>query len=945
MYLKRVKKVVAGALCAAMLVTQLPLFNVMADTNVTATGEVSARRPYRELTAEEIVAEMGTGWNLGNTMDGHTGFTPGETVWQSVETTQKLIDAVHDYGFNTVRVPVTWGTMIDDENGYTIDEAWISRVQDIVDYCISQDMYVIVNIHHDGAEQTGWLRIASDNPDAVEEKFVAVWKQIAERFKDYDEHLVFESMNEVTGEDGSTEGIIHDMNMIMRLNQAFVDTVRVTGSNNEVRWLSVPGRYTNISVTTDERYGFKMPEDSVENRLFLSVHYYDWQFGIMETMGRKTFSYQNVTELDKEFNKLHENFIDKGVPVIVGEYGCVNKNNLTEREYHVEAVNRICAKHGLTVPVLWDQGWYDRTREPADYSFTAVDRATTELVDAEYVHAIMRGMFTDGADDYSDITKGTEVVNITDAAFDKEQLTLTIGDTEKIEAVLSPDNTNDVLLWSTSDRTVATVYNGNVIARGAGSAVLTARSQSGSFEKQITVIVNAAEKLSPCTEITYTDEIELIKGAYGYYVATADNGEYVSYKSSNPNVATVSTVGKIVAKETGETYITVTAESGMTKVTKVTVKEQEASTEVSVALNVYYNDSTHEYYSNEYGSPIVLTGNGQYTVAFDCATDLSDAAKAAGVTGLANLTAVYIKDYSVTTGVAKRTPLSSCNIMFDKVVVDGTELTVTQTEPKSALKTSKILDTNDPLNAWDGSQVEEVEVNTTNHSLCIAGMENPQKIEVTFTISDMVAKTEEAAGAASAISAMTTDTESITFNASGEMKEIVVNVEPADAKGIIAFASSDTAYAMVSGTAEIKDGKAVVTVVSGMEGEAVITAYAQGGTTLEIKTNTAIPTPVPTETPVAAATEIPEATATQEPEKEPTKAAEITETPDEDSKDDNTDKDEDSGKEDTSEEGMSLTTGIIIAVVVIVVIAAVVIVVLKRKKNNSSNANNDETDK
>ena len=111
--------------------------------------------PWRELDAAQITKEMGVGWNLGNTMDGHTGFNPSETLWQPTVTTQALITAVHNAGFNTLRLPVTWGTMIDDDNGYKINEAWLSRVQDIADYAMRQDMYVIVNIHHDGAEQTG----------------------------------------------------------------------------------------------------------------------------------------------------------------------------------------------------------------------------------------------------------------------------------------------------------------------------------------------------------------------------------------------------------------------------------------------------------------------------------------------------------------------------------------------------------------------------------------------------------------------------------------------------------------------------------------------------------------------------------------------------------------------------------------------------------------------
>ena len=122
--------------------------------------------------------------------------TVNETLWQNDETTQALIDAVHDLGFNTVRIPVTWGTMINDED-YSINEKWISRVQDIVDYCIRQDMYVIINIHHDGADQSGWLRVGTDDLPALYEKFEGVWTTIANYFKDYDEHLIFFSPDEV----------------------------------------------------------------------------------------------------------------------------------------------------------------------------------------------------------------------------------------------------------------------------------------------------------------------------------------------------------------------------------------------------------------------------------------------------------------------------------------------------------------------------------------------------------------------------------------------------------------------------------------------------------------------------------------------------------------------------------------------------------------------------
>ncbi len=155
---------------------------------------------------------------------------------------------------------------------------------------------------------------------------------------------------------------------------------------------------------------------------------------------------------------------------------------------------------------------------------------------------------------------------------------------------------------------------------------------------------------------------------------------------------------------------------------------------VKLALNVYYNDSSHNYYSNEAGVPIYVTEEGQYTLEFDCGTDLSGEAVSAGISSLTNLTAIYILDMGVAEG--NQSPISSCNILFDSVCVDGNELTITQSEPKSALKSSGVFDTNDPINAWDGSQVAEV-IAGNDHVANFTTIKNPTKISVTFTLSDI----------------------------------------------------------------------------------------------------------------------------------------------------------------------------------------------------------------
>lgn len=710
---------------------------------VASAEEVSkvpatAQAGFRELTSDVLTEEMGAGWNLGNTFDGHTGFTPGETVWQHVETTKSLIKSVHDMGFNTIRIPVTWGTMIDDANNYAINEKWISRIQDVVDYAIEQDMYVIINIHHDGAEQTGWLRIASDDLDSVKAKFEGVWRNIASRFKDYDEHLILEAMNEVQGTGGMSNK--EQTQIIMQFNQIFVDTVRSTGSNNAKRWLMVTGKYNTIYSITSEICEFSLPKDTVQNRLLVSIHMYSpWTFCGLESQTQTKLKASEVKSFQNELKAAYEKYSSQGIPVVVGEYGSINKNNTKQRVYYVETINRIFAQYKM-IGCYWDQGWFDLSQKH-DYSFSIIDRNTGEPIRKKMTDALMRGFFTDRETDCSEIKKGTKVIPFDTLAVSETNVALTIGEERKLSAATTPETANDVLLWKTDNASVATVYNGKIRARGIGTTVITAYSQSGSVSQQVAVTVNAAPSQNPCTAITAADAYSMFVDDYTYVnavAAPAGTDAYISYDSENDAVATVSTLGKIVAKGIGTTTITATASTGLQKTITVTVAEKPVSAEMKLALNVYYNDGTHAYYNNEVSKDVItVTGNGQYTVTFDCAKDLSEDAKKAGVTNLNKVTAIYIKDYDVTQGTITKSPVSACNIRYDKIVVnDTTELTITKTAPKSALKASGIFDTNDPINAWDGSAVKEV--TAQSQSASFNTIDNPTKISVTFTLSDVV---------------------------------------------------------------------------------------------------------------------------------------------------------------------------------------------------------------
>lgn len=701
-----------------------------------AAEQNEAVMPFRELTTDELVAEMGMGWNLGNTFDGHTGFTPNETQWQNVTTTKECIKAVHDLGFNTVRIPVTWGTMIDDENDYAIDEAWISRIQDVVDYCVSQDMYAIINIHHDGAEQTGWLRIATDDMDGLEEKYAGVWKTIAERFAGYDEHLIFESMNEVRGTGMTTN---QENEVISNLNQIFVDTVRKSGGNNDKRFLVVTGQYNYIISVTKEGNGFTFPKDSVEDRIIISVHdYTPWSFCGDESMGTTESSLKQLESNKKELAPLYETYTSKGIPVIVGEYGCINKDNAVERAYYLEGMNRIYAEYGL-VGIYWDQGWYDRTQKP-DYSFTIVDRETGEAIDKNVTDAMVRGFYGTGAENLSDIVRDTEVTAFTQITPDKEKLELKVGDAAQISVTTEPEASNDVVLWQTDDDTVATVYNGAVHAKGEGSTTIRAFAQSGSVTAEIQVTVSKAD-MKDNAKITVEDTaLSFTAGEYTYLNAeleSSDSADYLYYVSSDEKVATVSPIGKVLAIGEGEAVITVKSASGQSEEVQVSVTNAEQVHSIDLAINVYYNDSKHSFFQNEISSDVItVTRNGQYTLTFDCERDLSEAAAAAGVDSLANLTAIYIKDNQVSLGAASTSPLLSCDITYDRIVVNGVELTITKPGPKAAQKSSGIFDTNDPINSWDGSAVEEAAA--SGQVANFVGIENPKTIEITFTLTNIV---------------------------------------------------------------------------------------------------------------------------------------------------------------------------------------------------------------
>lgn len=324
----------------------------------------------RDIAAQELVDEMKLGWNLGDTLDvceadrdgdgkvnetAADGQEVDETLWGNPRTTKEMFDKLKSLGFNAVRIPVTWRDHTGDAPSYTINEEWMDRVEEVVRYAYDNGMYVILNIHHDGGGDPdfgAWICHAAESEakkQEVMERYTSLWKQIADRFQNYSDYLIFESMNEV-GFDSLDEE--EGMELLCEINQAFVDVIRRCGGNNERRYLLIAGYWTDIEKTCEG--GFHMPEDTIMDREILSVHYYTpWEFcttDMQNTWGTK----DDVELMENKINMLKERFVDEGVPVIIGEYG-VGRNEEASCNYFIENLVKLCHENRIAT-YLWDNG-------------------------------------------------------------------------------------------------------------------------------------------------------------------------------------------------------------------------------------------------------------------------------------------------------------------------------------------------------------------------------------------------------------------------------------------------------------------------------------------------------------------------------------------------------------------------------------------------------------
>jgi endoglucanase len=348
--------------------------------------------------AVQLAANIRLGWNLGNTLEA----IGGETAWGNPQVTQALIDKVKQSGFNAVRIPCSWDQYANASTAQ-IQAQWLDRVKQVVQYCINDGLYVVLNIHWDG----GWLdgHITTREQASVNAKQKAFWEQIATKLRDFDEHLMFASANEPPVSNAT------EMSVLLSYHQTFINAVRSTGGKNTYRVLVIQGPSTDIDNTTNLMN--TLPSDPTANKMMAEVHYYGpWQFcGLTtdESWGTMFYywgnGYHSTNDPSRnanwgeedyviaEFQKMKTTFVNQGIPVVLGEYGAIRRTTLTgaaltlhlaSRAYWDKYITQQARANGL-LPFYWDEG------SLGNNGFGIMNRQANTVGDQQVLDALVQG--------------------------------------------------------------------------------------------------------------------------------------------------------------------------------------------------------------------------------------------------------------------------------------------------------------------------------------------------------------------------------------------------------------------------------------------------------------------------------------------------------------------------------------------------------------------------
>ena len=612
-------------------------------------GDINAQAlsgdTLKNADTEAILEDMGLGWNLGNSLDatGGSGLDT-ETSWSNPKTTQALIDKAKSLGFNTVRVPVSWGKHVSGDN-YTIDSAWLARVKEVVDYCYKNDMYVILNIHHDtksSASASGAGYYPRSSAYSSSEKFVtSVWSQMAEYFKDYDYHLIFETLNEPrligTGYEWwfnkwSIPSEVKDaIECINKLNQKAVDTIRATGSNNRGRLIMCPGYDASIDGATVS--GFKLPTDisGNKNRIAVSVHAYSpYNFAMNVGSGStSTYTSSIKNELQDLFSTLKSNFRDKGIPVVIGEFGSTDKNNTAERVKWATDYTALAKKNNIPC-VLWDNNAF------------AVYNGSSIVLNSEYHGYINRknNTVTSPAKDVIEALMKPygNRVNLNCSS----SVTIVAGQSKNIGA--SSSTSGAVLTYKSTTPSICTVdKNGNVTALRTGTGYVTVTASANGYNsvsKDVKIVVS--KKSLNNGLLTLSETSYVYDGTYKKPAATVTFGgkvlqegkDYTISYRNNLNVGVTTVIATGMGDYTGYTSknftITKRAMAGGTVSVASSVSFTGSNITPSVTVKVAGRtltsgtDYTVSYSNNKNvgKATVKITGKGNYSGSLNAKFDI-----------------------------------------------------------------------------------------------------------------------------------------------------------------------------------------------------------------------------------------------------------------------------------------------------------------------------------
>jgi len=333
----------------------------------------SVPQNFNDVTAAQLVNGIKIGWNLGNTLDAgdtwSTNPTPlqHETSWGNPVTTKAHITAIKNAGFNAIRIPVSWTKCADSD--YNIRADWMARVTEVVNYAVDNDMYILLNTHHD--EEV--FKFTNDKKAASIHAFKKIWTQIAGNFRNYNEKLIFEGLNEPRTKDSAAEwngGTAEERANINEYYKVFVETVRACGGNNDKRILML-NTYgaSGLAVAMNE---LTIPTDTAQNKLIVSYHAYEpYNFALNENSPVNTWSQNNSSDtspITERIDRAYSSFVSKGIPVIIGEFGALDKINEPARAAWVEYYVNYAAQKGVKC-FWWDDGGDFKLFKRSDNTF------------------------------------------------------------------------------------------------------------------------------------------------------------------------------------------------------------------------------------------------------------------------------------------------------------------------------------------------------------------------------------------------------------------------------------------------------------------------------------------------------------------------------------------------------------------------------------------------